>query len=104
MNTRNRHQGGHETDTAERPAAPTMSRSQGQLAGAYAPGAFFTFEGGLGACIAVPDQDAQHWKPTLSPSTQDQILARLNEAVSSWFNRAYNCRPGDTRHPVPPQL
>ncbi|MBK5914477.1 hypothetical protein [Rhodocyclus purpureus] len=104
MNTRNRYQGGHEADTAERPAAPTMSRSQGQLAGAYAPGAFFTFEGGLGACIAMPDADAQHWKPTLSPSTQDQILARLNEAVSSWFNRAYNCRPGDTRHPVLPQL
>jgi hypothetical protein len=32
--------------------AKTMNRSRNQLASAYAPESFFTFEGGLGACIS----------------------------------------------------
>ncbi|WP_218278130.1 hypothetical protein, partial [Pseudomonas sp. HMWF006] len=39
-------------------SAPTMTRSRGQLGSAYAPGAFFTFEGGLGSCISIPDLSA----------------------------------------------
>lgn len=104
MNHRTTRQGGFDNDAPERPAAPTMNRSQGQLASAYAPGAFFTFEGGLGACIAIPDANALYQTPSLSPPTKNQILGRLNEAVSSWFNRAINCRPNDTNHPVLPEL
>jgi hypothetical protein len=33
---------------------PRMTRSQPQLASSYAPGAMFTWEGGKGACMAVP--------------------------------------------------
>src|SRR5262249_49937166 len=33
---------------------PRMTRSQPQLATAYAPGAIFTWEGGKGACMSVP--------------------------------------------------
>lgn len=77
------------------PSAPTMSRSRGQIAGVYAPGAFFTFEGGLGACISIPDRESEHLKPNISHATQNQILLRLNEAVSAWFQRASTCRTGD---------
>lgn len=72
------------------PTAPVMNRSRSQLATAYAPGAFFTFEGGRGACIAVPDDN-----PALAqiPETaKNQIQARLNEIARSWFERAHNCR------------
>ena len=39
---------------SERQFPPRMTRSQPQFATAYAPGAMFTWEGGKGACIAVP--------------------------------------------------
>ena len=104
MNIRASRQGSHDSEAQERPSAPSMNRSQGQLASAYAPGAFFTFEGGLGACIAISDSNVLHQPLTLSPATQNQILGRLNEAISSWFNRAINCRPNDTNHPVLPEL
>ena len=73
------------------PSAPVMNRSRSQLASAYAPGAFFTFEGGRGACIALPDDN-----PTaaqIAETAKAQILARLNEIARSWFERANNCRP-----------
>lgn len=37
----------------EKRGAPSMSRSRGQLAASYAPGAFFTFEGGLLSILAT---------------------------------------------------
>jgi len=40
--------------SVDRQYPPRMTRSQPQLATAYAPGAMFTWEGGKGACIAVP--------------------------------------------------
>ena len=68
-----------------------MNRSRSQLASAYAPGAFFTFEGGRGACIALPDSNPA---PAQIPETaKTQILARLNEIARSWFERAHSCRP-----------
>lgn len=91
-------------DSQSKPAAPSMERSRGQIAGAYAPGAFFTFEGGLGACIAIPDGDSQYDDPHLPPPVRDQIIGRFDEAVSSWFNRAFNCRPTDSKHNVKPAL
>lgn len=87
-------------DEPKKPSAPTMSRSRGQLASAYAPGAFFTFEGGLGSCIAIPDRASQADIAHLSGPVQTQVLTRLDEAVSSWFDRAYNCRPPDAKNPV----
>ncbi|MBI4755033.1 MAG: hypothetical protein HY778_06340 [Betaproteobacteria bacterium] len=94
------------SDSDNTRSAPTMSRSRGQLAGAYAPGAFFTFEGGLGACISIPDRETEHFKPRISCATQNQILLRLNEAVSTWFRRAINCRTAAdaAKYPIPPEL
>lgn len=72
-------------------SAPVMNRSRSQLASAYAPGAFFTFEGGRGACIALPDSSPL---PANIPDTaKTQILVRLNEIARTWFERAYSCRP-----------
>lgn len=70
-------------------SAPTMARSRGQLGSAYAPGALFTFEGGLGACVSVPDLSATVDDAPIGPETKAQILLRLQEVWQSWFNRAY---------------
>lgn len=67
---------------------PTMSRSRNQLASSYAPGAFFTFEGGRGACISVPDKSGAYDEAAISSPTRDQIIIRLAEVWQSWFNRA----------------
>lgn len=71
-------------------ASPVMNRSRSQLATAYAPGAFFTFEGGRGACIALPDDNPA--AAQIPDTAKNQIQARLNEIARSWFERAYNCR------------
>lgn len=70
-------------------STPTMARSRNQLASAYAPGAFFTFEGGLGACIALPDLSSSVDEASLEDETKTQILLRLKEIWHSWFSRAY---------------
>lgn len=82
-------------------AAPVMTRSRSQLATAYAPGAFFTFEGGLGACMALPAPDAEYDQADIPESAKTQIVIRLAEITRSWFERAMNCRPGDKYQPVP---
>ena len=70
--------------------APTMSRSRNQLASAYAPGSFFTFEGGLGSCISLPDQsDSPDKAHDITDQTREQIMIRLREVWQSWFMRAY---------------
>ncbi len=71
-------------------SAPTMARSRGQLGSAYAPGAFFTFEGGLGACISIPDLSAAVDDAPISQVTKAQIILRLQEIWQSWFTRAYS--------------
>ena len=70
-------------------SAPTMTRSRGQLGSAYAPGAFFTFEGGLGACISLPDFSAKDDDAPIHAVTKAQIILRLQEVWQSWFTRAY---------------
>jgi len=70
------------------PAAPVMRRSKNQLATAYAPGAFFTFEGGQGACISLPDNSSAPDTAVLTDSTKNQILMRLQEIWQSWYERA----------------
>lgn len=81
---------------------PTMSRSRNQLASSYAPGAFFTFEGGRGACIAVPDKSAPPDEANISSATRDQIITRLAEVWDSWFSRAVSAANGG--RPVDPRL
>ena len=65
---------------------PRMTRSQPQLATAYAPGAIFTWEGGKGACLSVPIDGA-----TIDFSTRqtrrDQIIDSLQEFCQNWLAR-----------------
>jgi len=92
---------GFDDDNEERRerTAPTMSRSWGQLATAYAPGAFFTFEGGLGACLAQSDGQAGLQEANISPTVRHQIVMRFEDAVKSWFDAAMHCRPNDGQKP-----
>lgn len=78
-----------EDEDSKQLKAPTMSRSRNQLASAYAPGSFFTFEGGLGACIALPDQSDSPDEAQISEQTREQIMIRLREVWQSWFARAH---------------
>ena len=75
-------------DEKDKPDAPTMVRSRGQLSSSYAPGAFFTFEGGLGACIAQPDYNAATNEADIGIAVKDQILMRFDDAVKTWFDTA----------------
>lgn len=81
--------------------AKTMTRSRNQLATAYAPESFFTFEGGLGACIS---RSAVGESIQLSESTKDLIFERMNELGRAWFNSAMSARDGEqSKPPVMPQ-
>lgn len=75
---------------SEQPSArlypPRMSRSQPQLATAYAPGAMFTWEGGKGACVAVPVEGAT-LDFSARPTRRDQIIQNLEEFCQSWLAR-----------------
>lgn len=82
-------------------SAPTMARSRNQLGSAYAPGAFFTFEGGLGACISIPDLSASTDEASIRPETKAQIILRLQEVWQSWFARAYSINTSD--RPIDPR-
>lgn len=70
-------------------APKTMNRSRNQLASSYAPGSFFAFEGGVGACIA---QVSRVQQVELSQPTLDQLYERLEEIGRSWYDMASNCR------------
>lgn len=67
-----------------------MQRSRTQIATSYAPGSLFTYEGGLGCCVAVPLSNPA--TPS-SPAVVKQIFEHLGEFVESWFQRATACRP-----------
>ena len=71
--------------------AKSMTRSRNQLATSYAPESFFTFEGGLGACISrsSPGEPVQ-----LSDSTKDLIFERMSELGRAWFSSAISARDG----------
>lgn len=79
--------------------AKTMSRSRNQLATAYAPGSFFTFEGGLGACLACSSPGETIGQ--LSDSTNELIFERLNEVGRAWFAAAMQARENDQSKPQP---
>lgn len=76
--------------------AKTMNRSRNQLATAYAPESFFTFEGGMGACIA---RSSAGEPIQLSESTMDLVFERMNELGRAWFNAASSARDGDPTKP-----
>ncbi|UVF19990.1 hypothetical protein HPT29_002225 [Microvirga terrae] len=79
----------------------TMTRSRTQIATVYAPESFFTFEGGLGACIAR--SAAGHEVPKLSLILREQILEAINARVRSWYEQATRPRPQGFP-PVEPRL
>jgi hypothetical protein len=76
--------------------AKTMNRSRNQIATSYAPESFFTFEGGLGACIA---RSAVGEPIQLSDSTLDLIFERMNELGRAWFDAASMARASEPKHP-----
>lgn len=76
--------------------AKTMTRSRNQLATAYAPESFFTFEGGMGACIARASVGESI---QLSESTKDLIFERMNQLGRAWFDAAMSAREGDPKKP-----
>ena len=67
-----------------------MHRSRTQIATSYAPGALFTYEGGLGCCVAVPV--SAPYTPS-SPAVQKQLFEHLGEYIETWFERAMRSRP-----------
>lgn len=76
--------------------AKTMNRSRNQLATAYAPESFFTFEGGMGACIA---RSSAGEPIQLSESTMNLVFERMNELGRAWFSTALSARDGDPTKP-----
>lgn len=82
------------------PKAPSMTRSRSQVATAYAPGALFTFEGGLGACLAIPDQNELQRRADISKETGEQIHLRVREVWQNWYSRAST--GGTDKHVVMP--
>jgi len=73
-----------------------MQRSRTQIATSYAPGALFTYEGGLGCCVSIALSTPA--TPS-SPAVQKQLFENLTEFVESWFQRASNCRREPAVHP-----
>ena len=73
-----------------------MSRSRNQIASSYAPESFFTFEGGLGACIAKSIRTSV---VEVSPATKNQIYERIQELARSWYEVALHCRDNEPKHP-----
>ncbi|WP_321853903.1 hypothetical protein [Burkholderia cenocepacia] len=76
--------------------AKVMSRSRNQLATSYAPESFFTFEGGLGACISRSSA-GEHIE--LSDTTISLIYERMNELGRAWFETAMSARANDVTQP-----
>ncbi|UIF88889.1 hypothetical protein [Cupriavidus sp. UYPR2.512] len=78
------------------PKAKVMSRSRNQLATSYAPESFFTFEGGLGACIS---RSSAGEYIQLSDTTISLIYERMNELGRAWFEAAMGARATDVKQP-----
>lgn len=79
---------------------PSMQRSRNQIATAYAPHSLFTFEGGRGACMALPSSANRTIE--LPFVTQRTIGEQIQEYFSAWADRAQ--RGNNLAHPVPPEL
>jgi hypothetical protein len=70
------------------PRPPSMQRSRGQLATAYAPHSLFTFEGGSGACMALPSSGNRSADDVLRSVTQKMIGEQIQEYFEAWASRA----------------
>jgi hypothetical protein len=70
------------------PRPPSMQRSRGQLATAYAPHSLFTFEGGSGACMALPSPGNRSADDVLRNVTQRMIGEQIQEYFEAWALRA----------------
>ena len=79
-----------------------MSRSQGQVSRAYAPGSLFTFEGGTAACMGFPDAENASAAEALTDVNRRQIAAIIQEYVRSWAHRAQQAN--NPRHEIPIEL
>lgn len=79
--------------------SPVMHRSRSQIATAYAPHSLFTFEGGRGACMALP---ASNRLIELPHVTERTIGDQVQEYFTAWAERAQ--RGNNLSHPVPPEL
>ena len=66
-----------------------MNRSRTQIATSYAPGALFTYEGGMGCCVAIPKNTPYE---TSTLGVQRQLFELLGEFVQNWHDRAMACR------------
>jgi len=66
-----------------------MNRSRTQISTSYAPGALFTYEGGMGCCVAIPLNTPYE---TSKPDVQRQLLELLEEFIQNWHDRAMGCR------------
>jgi hypothetical protein len=80
--------------------APVMQRSRGQIATAYAPHSLFTFEGGRGACMALPT--GRNTRVVLSTVTAHTIGDQIQEYFSTWADRA--SKGDNLPHDVPLEL
>ncbi len=79
---------------------PKMQRSRSQIATAYAPHSLFTFEGGRGACMALPT--GANRPVDLPQVTLRTIGEQIQEYFSSWAERAG--RGANLPHTIPSQL
>lgn len=79
---------------------PSMQRSRSQIATAYAPHSLFTFEGGRGACMALPSSSNRTIE--LPHVTVRTIGEQVQEYFAAWAERAQ--RGNNLPHPVPPEL
>jgi hypothetical protein len=78
---------------------PSISRSRTQLATSYAPGSFFTFEGGRGCFLSVPTTLPASVLDT-NPAVRQQISEQLVESINSWYQRGVSSR--SSRADLPP--
>jgi hypothetical protein len=76
----------------------SMQRSRGQLATSYAPHSLFTFEGGAGACMALPSPDNGSADHVLHLVTRNMIGEQIEEYFEAWAVRA--SRGVNLTHPV----
>ena len=81
--------------------APIMQRSRTQIMSSYAPGSYFTFEGGLAACKSV----AISVRPIHLPThTVRLVRDRIEELVRSWYERAITARGDNDNLRILPEM
>ena len=78
---------------------PCMTRARTQLATTYAPGSYFTFEGGRGCFIATPS-GLDLASADNNPAIKRQIEELMREYINNWHLRGMTCRSTEPR-PVP---